>query len=56
MSNNPSKTTPKVITKSLKYSIITQVVNFNPNKYTPRTIIVDGSLAVRLKGRVFTKI
>lgn len=46
----------KTLTKNLKYSIITTFVNFNPKKYYPRTIIVNGSLAIRLKGRVYTKV
>lgn len=45
-----------VTKKSLQYSIITKVVNFDPNKLSSKTIIVDGKLAVHLKGRVYTEI
>ncbi len=47
--------TKKVVAKSLKYSVVTKVINFDANKYSPRTIIVDGVLAIRLKGRNYTK-
>lgn len=45
----------KTITKSLKYSVITTFVNFKPAKFGPRTIIVNGVVAIRLKGNVYTK-
>jgi len=43
----------KVVNKSLKYSVVTKVVNFDPNKYAPRVIIVDGKAAIRIKGRMY---
>jgi len=46
----------KTLTKSLRYSVITKIVNFNPSKFNPRTIIVNGAVAIHLKGRVYTKI
>ena len=56
-----AKTTKKntnsgVIVKSMQYSIITRVVNFNPNKLSSKTIVVDGKAAIRLKGRVYTEV
>ena len=45
-----------VIVKSMQYSVITRVVNFNPNKLSSKTIIVDGKAAIRLKGRVYTEV
>lgn len=45
----------KTVTKSLKYSVVTKVINFDANKYYPRIIIVDGVLAIHLKGRHYTK-
>ena len=51
---NMSKTLPS-ITKGLRYSVLTKIVNFDPKKYTPRTVIVDGRIAIRIKGNVYTK-
>lgn len=45
-----------VIIKSVQYSIVTKIVNFDPNKFSSKTIIVDGKAAVLLKGRVYTEI
>ena len=45
----------KAITKSMKYSVVTTFVNFNPAKFRPRTIIVNGTVAIHLKGNVYTK-
>jgi len=50
------KKSPQVISKGLKYSVVTTVINFHPEKFSSQTIVVNGSLAVRLKGRVYTKI
>ena len=30
-----------------------KVINFNPDKYAPRVIIVDGKAAIRIKGRMY---
>jgi len=43
----------KLVNKSLKYSVVTKVINFNPDKYAPRVIIVDGKTAIRIKGRMY---
>ena len=45
-----------VVAKSMKYSVITRVVNFDPNKFSSKTIIVDGKAAIHLKGRVYTQV
>ena len=50
------KTNRGVIVKNMQYSIITKVVNFDPNKFSSKTIIVDGKAAILLKGRVYTEI
>ena len=44
-----------VLKNNLKYSIVTKHINFDPSKVGPKIIIVDGSLAFRLKGRLYTK-
>jgi hypothetical protein len=46
----------KVINKSLKYSVVSKFVNFNPDKYAPKVIIVDGNAAIKIKGRVYKMI
>lgn len=46
----------KVVSKSLKYSVVTKFVNFDPLKYAQRVIIVDGKPAIRIKGRVYKMI
>ena len=54
MTNSTNKTgDSKVLNKSLKYSVVTKVINFNPDKYAPRVIIVDGKAAIRIKGRMY---
>jgi hypothetical protein len=50
--NPPVLTT---LTKSLKDSVVTRHVNFDPTKYRPRTIIVNGRVAILLKGNIYTK-
>ncbi len=47
---------PRVIIKSTQYSIITRVVNFEPTKYSSKTIIVDGKPAVLVKGRIYIEL
>ncbi|MDO8488151.1 MAG: hypothetical protein Q7S31_02445 [bacterium] len=54
MPNSKTQTT-SAVTKNMRYSVVTKVVNFNPSKYTFRTIIVNGTLAIRLKGNLYTK-
>lgn len=44
------------LSKSLKYSVVTKHINFDPEKHRPRTIIVSGRMAIRLKGNIYTKI
>ncbi len=44
-----------VIKKDLKYCIAVSLIDFNPEKQGPRTIMFEGKLAIRLKGRVYTK-
>jgi hypothetical protein len=57
MTNSTNKnTSSKAVTKSLKYSVITRFVNFDPLKYAQRVIIVDGKPAIRIKGRVYKMI
>ncbi len=48
-------TNSKTLTKSLKYSVVTTFVNFKPGQYGPRTILVNGVVAIHLKGNVYTK-
>lgn len=49
----PKKTT---LTKSLKYSVKTTCINFDPQKYYPRTIVVNGQIALRIKDNIYTKL
>lgn len=46
----------KVINKSLKYSVVSKFINFDPLKYAQRVIIVDGKAAIKIKGRVYKMI
>jgi len=55
MAKSAKKLSVQAATKSLKYSVVTKVINFDANKYHPRIIVVDGLLAIRLKGRNYTK-
>lgn len=56
--NNPNnkKGDLKVINKSLKYSVVSKFINFNPDKYTQKIIIVDGKAAIQIKGRYYKMI
>lgn len=49
------KGSSKVINKSLKYSVVSKHINFDPLKYAQRVIIVDGKAAIQIKGRVYKK-
>lgn len=49
-------TSSGVVSKSLQYSIVAKMVNFDPNKFISKTIIVDGKVAIQLKGRVYTEL
>ena len=40
----------------MKYSVISKFINFDPDKYASRVIIVDGRAAIRIKGRVYKMI
>jgi len=51
-----NKGNSKVINKSLKYSVVSKFINFDPDKYSQRVIIVDGKAAIRIKGRVYKMI
>ena len=51
-----TKKSAGVIVKHMQYSIITRVVNFDPNKFSSKTIVVDGKAAIHLKGRVYTQV
>ncbi len=54
MTNSTNKTgDSKVVSKSLKYSVVSKFINFDPNKHAPRVIIVDGKAAIRIKGRMY---
>jgi len=46
----------KTINKNLKYSVVKKFINFNPNKYAHRIIILDGKAAIRIKGRLYKMI
>jgi len=46
----------KTINKNLKYSVVKKFINFNPDKYAHRIIIVDGKAAIRIKGRLYKMI
>ena len=46
----------KVVKKSLKYSVIVKFINFDRKRLESRIIIVDGQPAIRIRGRIFTKI
>lgn len=56
MADQPKNTNPRVLVKNMKYSIVTKYVNFNPNLFSSKTIVVDGKPAVHLKGRVYTEV
>jgi len=56
MAKTKENTNSGVVAKSMQYSVITRIVNFDPNKFVSKTIIVDGKAAVHLKGRVYTEI
>jgi hypothetical protein len=43
------------VSKSLKYSVVTKHINFDPTMYHPKTIIVNGALAIRLKDNIYRK-
>ena len=51
-----NKVGSKVINKSLKYSVVSKHINFNPEKYASKVIIVNGQAAIRIKGRVYKMI
>lgn len=46
---------PNIINKQLRYCIATRLVDFDPEKLGPKTIIYNNRLAIRLKGRIYTK-
>jgi hypothetical protein len=50
------KGVPKTVTKSLKYSVRSKFVNFNPDKYAQKIIIVNGKAAIKISGRVYKMI
>jgi hypothetical protein len=57
MNNSTNKNRDsKVINKSLKYSVVSKFINFNPDKYAQRLIIVDGKAAIKIKGRYYKMI
>ena len=43
------------LSKSLKYSVVTKHISFDPVKYHPKTNIVNGTLAIRLKDNIYRK-
>jgi len=43
----------KNISKDMKYSVVSKFINFDPNKYSQKVIIVDGKAAIQIKGRVY---
>jgi hypothetical protein len=56
MTNTNKKGGSKLINKSLKYSVVSKHINFNPDKYASKVIIVDGEAAIKIKGRVYKMI
>ena len=44
------------VTKTMKYSVATKFVNFDPNMFASKIVIVDGQPALLIKGRIFKKI
>lgn len=54
MTNQNNKTKDsKVVNKTLRYSVVKKFINFNPDKYAHRVIIVDAKAAIRIKGRMY---
>ncbi len=51
----PTQNLASVIKKDLKYCVAVSLIDFNPEKQGPRTILFEGKLAIRLKGHVYTK-
>jgi hypothetical protein len=54
--SNFKATDQKIITKSLKYSVASRFINFDPTKYTSRIIIVDGAPAIRIRKKIYTRL
>jgi hypothetical protein len=53
---NSKNTNQRVIAKSMKYSVITKFVNFDPNKFASKVIIVDGAPAIRIRKKIYTRL
>jgi len=43
----------KAVTKSMKYSVVSRFINFDPDKYAQKVIIVDGKPAIHISGRMY---
>ena len=46
----------KTIRKNSEYAVVATFIDFDPKNAGPRQVIVDGHLAVKLKGRIYTRI
>ena len=46
----------KIIKKNLEYAIIVTFIDFDPDKYGARVVIVDGRLAIKLYGRIYAEL
>ena len=46
----------KTIKKNLEYAIIVTFIDFDPDQYGAKIIIVDGHVAIKLNGRIYTEI
>jgi len=44
----------KTIRKSSEYAVVKTFIDFDPKNAGPRTVIVDGRVAIKLKGRIYT--
>jgi len=46
----------KTIKKNLEYAILVRFIDFNPDQYGAKIVIVDGHVAIKLHGRIYTEV
>ncbi|KKS98765.1 MAG: hypothetical protein UV74_C0003G0009 [Candidatus Woesebacteria bacterium GW2011_GWB1_43_14] len=46
----------KVIRKNSEYGVVVTFIDFDPKNAGPRIVFVNGHPAIKLKGRIYTKI
>jgi hypothetical protein len=51
-----SKGQAKLIKKTLEYAIVSTFIDFDPDQFGAKLVIVDGKVAIKLKGRVYVEI